>query len=412
MVSLRMPSSAVVTLVLMLVVSGFALAQEQRVISVVLQDFHEQGPRHVIETILVPEFERLNPGVKVDVTWIPWGDYIEAYVTRHVAGILPDVVSIGASGLGQFVEQGLIRSIDPYMREWEALSDFVPAAHEDSMINGEFYAVPYRLDVRTLAYNRTYFDESGLNRDAPPRTWEELEDYAIRLARHDAEGNLVREGFDVRADIQHVLPFVFQSGAEYMSADGKEVLLASDEGIEAISFLHKLIYERNVSNPAAWSFVRGDTAMVYDGTWLMQDAWAHVDTGIAEPLRHREQSTHVHINRFGISSTSRHPDLAWEWIKFMMEPTNLQRVILESRAFPPVLPVLQMEPYNQDPRWNQWLTAAMVARPVPGFVPELAEVVGKYNAALREILNNQAPAASRLEAMAEEVNTAVLKRDN
>jgi len=401
---------AAVALAFALAVPPITFAQEPIVLSVLLQDFHEQGPRAVIENVLVPEFERLHPGVKVEVTWTPWDGYVQTYVTRHAAGVLPDVVSIGASGLGQFVEQGIIRSLDPYMKDWPALADFVPAAKQDAMINGVYYAVPYRLDVRTLAYNRTYFDEAGLDRDTPPTNWEELESYAIRLARHNAEGNLVREGFDVRADIQHVLPFVFQAGGEYMSPDGKEVLLASEQGIEAVSFLHRLIYERRVSNPASWSFVRGDTAMVHEGTWLMQDAWAHVDTGIAEPLRHREQATHVHINRFGISSQSRHPDLAWEWIKFMMEPQNLQRVILESRAFPPLIPVLQMEPYNQDPRWLQWLAAAMLARPVPGFVPELSEIVGKYNAALRDILNNQAPVATRLLAMAEEVNTAVIRR--
>lgn len=195
-----------------------------------------------------------------------------------------------------------------------------------------------------------------------------------------------------------------------MSPDGKKTLLASDQSIEAVSFLHGLIYSSRVALPNANSLVNGKVAMLHEGTWLMQEAWSHVDIGIAEPMTHRKQATHVHINRFGISSTSKQPDLAWEWIKFMMEPANLQLVLAESRAFPPRVSTLRISPYNQDPRWQQWLTAAVLAVPVPGYVPELAEIVGYYDAALRDIFNNKTPVRSRLESMAQAIENNVLKR--
>lgn len=389
---------------------GTAYAQEQRVLTVLLQDFHEAGPRRVMEEQLIPRFEAMHPGVKVEIQWTPWNTYVQTYVTLYLGGALPDVVNVGSSGLGQFASQGILQPVDKYMRNWQDLEDFIPAAVQDAQIDGVFWAVPYRLDVRTLAYNRTYFSESGLDPNRPPATWDELAAYAKQLARFDDEGNFTREGFDVRADIQHVLPFILQAGGGYISADGKRLLLAEDEAVEAIEFLQDFIYESRVSNKNASSLVYGHVAMLHEGTWLMQDAWKEVDIGIADPLTYRRQAAHVHVNRLGISSTARYPDLAWEFIAFIMQPENLQLLLQEARHFPARITPLHMPPYSDDPRWINWMNAAMLAEPVPGWVPTLAEVIGHIHTAFRDIFNENQPARTRLETMVQYVNANVLNQ--
>lgn len=396
------------TLCAVLAPLSIAQAQQTRTLTVLLQDFHEPGPRKAIEEQLVPRFEQMHPGTKVEVSWTAWGDYVPTYVTLYLGGSLPDVVNVGSSALGQFAAQGIIQPVDAYMRNWAALDDFIPAAVQDAQIDGVFWAVPIKLDIRTLAYNRTYFDEAGLDRNQPPTNWAELEEYARRLTKYDQDGKFVREGFDVRPDIQHVLPFVLQAGGGYISADGQRTLLADNEAVEALEFLQGLIRESRVANAGANSLVNGQVAMLHEGTWLLQDVWSKVDIGIADPLRHAVQASHVHINRLGISGTAKHPDLAWEWIAFMMEPENLQLVLQESRAFPARISPLHLAPYSDDVRWTNWLNAALLAEPVPGWVPTLAEVVGHANAAYRDIFTNNHPVRTRLETMAEYVNNNVL----
>src|SRR5690606_20401616 len=106
---------------------GFgAAAQESTLLRVVLQDFAEDSSRKAIQDVIVPGFEALHPGVRVEVTWIPWDQYVEQYVTYYLGGVLPDVVSIGSAGLGLFLENGIIRDIDEYMRGWSGLEDTVP----------------------------------------------------------------------------------------------------------------------------------------------------------------------------------------------------------------------------------------------------------------------------------------------
>lgn len=402
--SLRNVLSAV--LFLMLALPGVAFAQT---LTVELQDFREPQPRAVIENILIPQFEAMHPGVKVEIRFTDWNNYIEKYVTYYLAGVLPDVLNVGSAALGQFAEQGMLRPLNEYIENWEGKDDFIPAALEDGKIGDTYWAITNRYDVKTLGYNMNMFDLAGLDRNAPPRTWDELVAYAKRLTQYDSSGNIYVQGFDVRPNKDHVLPFVYQAGGRFMSPDGRQTLLASDEAIEAIEFLHALIWEHGASLPTAHSLVQGRVAMLYEGSWIMQDIYQdRFDLGIAEPLTHREQATHAYSNRLAIASTSEHPDLAWEFIDFLLRPENMSLIVQESKSFPPRISTLQLPPFVDDPRWMAWLKAAMVSIPQPGYITELPEVISRYTTALTDIFNNRAPARTRLTEFARDVNENVL----
>jgi len=406
----RIQSACIAAIAALALAAGGALAAEPIVLTVMMQDWGDAGGQQVFREQIVPRFEAMYPGVKVDIAWTAWDTYVDTYLSRYAGGVMPDVVSIGSSGLGQFVETGMIRPIDEFISTWDGLSDIVPPAIVDGQINGRTYSIAYRLDVRTLVYNARLFEEAGLP-DAQPRTWDELLDAARRLVRKDGSGRITREGFDVRADWQHVLPFIYQNGGGYVSADGRRALLGEPEVIEAVEFLHKLIYEDGVSTPGATSFINQANAMMYDGTWLMDPKLNPIfaDTRFAEPLTKRRQATQVHINKFAVSSTSEHPDLAWEWIKFVMEPENLALISEGSPRLTPRISALQYPPFNADPQWHTWLVAATMSEPSPGFVPTLAQIAGRFNQALSDVFNNRATAQARMQELARDLDTNWLR---
>ncbi|NLN27552.1 MAG: ABC transporter substrate-binding protein [Firmicutes bacterium] len=382
-----------------------AAADEPIVLTVGMQDWSDTYGRQVFLEQIVPAFEAAHPGVKVEIQWIDWGTYGSQYKVRYAGGVMPDVVSIGSAGLGEFAAAGMIQPIDHFLETWPGLSDMVPASMQDGLYEGKIYSVPYRLDVRTLLYNKRIFAEAGLP-DAPPEAWEELTQYARRTTRRDAEGNITGQGFDVRPDVQHVLPFVFQAGGKIVSEDGRRALIAEDPVVEAVEFLHSLIYEHQVALVRGGSFVQGQNAMMYDGSWVMVQNLnpSFDDMGIALPTRHRHQTTQVHINKFAISSTTQHPELAWEWITFVLEPENLALINKESPRLTPRISSLEYEPFSTDPRWNTWMQAASLSTTLPGYVPTLSAILGQsLNQALQDILNNRAPARTRLEEAAREI---------
>jgi len=402
---------ALLIVVCLLPATGVSIAAKPAsvTLTVLMQDFATANSRKVMLEKLVPEFEKAHPGVKVEVSWIPWSGYQSVYLARHAGGVAADVLSIGAAGLGEFAANGLIRSIDKYVRSWPGLRDMVPPAVEDGKVGEEFYSVAYMLDQRTFAYNKRAFEESGLDSAKPPRTWEEMLRAAKQLVRVDGDGKMTRKGFDVRNNYHGALPFVYQADGGYISTDGKQVLIDSENTIEAFEFLHSLIYEHRVATMTSGGNIMTPTAaMLNDSTWFMGRDKEGV-IGVATPLKYRKQTAQVHIGKYAISSQSKHPDLAWEWIVFAMEPENLEALAQDSGVLVPRISAYQLGLYRSDPRWNTWLQAAMMGTILPGGnVPAANTIAGEFGGVIIDILSNKVPARTRLNEFADKIKKVYL----
>ena len=56
----------------------------------------------------------------------------------------------------------------------------------------------YGIDVYGLTWNKDHFKEAGLDPEKPPKTWDEFRDYAKKLTKRDAQGNITRVGYAIR----------------------------------------------------------------------------------------------------------------------------------------------------------------------------------------------------------------------
>jgi multiple sugar transport system substrate-binding protein len=56
----------------------------------------------------------------------------------------------------------------------------------------------YGIDIYGLTWNKDHFKEAGLDPEKPPRTWDEFRDYAKKLTKRDAQGNITRVGYAIR----------------------------------------------------------------------------------------------------------------------------------------------------------------------------------------------------------------------
>lgn len=385
-------------------------AASAQVLEVVLQGFG--GARTVLEEELVPEFEAMYPGVKVEIQYRGWTGYIDFYVSRHMAGMAPDILTLGSEVMGSFAEQGMLLNLDPFLAEWDGYDDVVPSTWPGVTYEGSIYALPFKLGVRTLTYRADLFEEAGLPGDIPPTNWDELREYARRLAQRDGEGNLLRHGFTVQSDWKFVLPFLYQAGLDVWRHDGTTDL-NSPAGIEALEFLQSIVYEDrsaaiyngNLMN----AFTSGSTAMMWASSTVM--SIAHGDSalppealGVALPLTGRVQSTQMHLDRFAISSQTKHPDLAWAWLEFIMKPENQSRLAQATMFLAPSISTIQLPPFRDDPRWFTWLESALIARSVPDFVPTWESMLTELlQPTLNEVMRNNAPVPAALEELERQV---------
>src|ERR671921_2464074 len=72
---------------------------------------------------IVKTFEDANPGVKVEITSLPWGEAFEKFATMVSAGETPDVVEMPDTWLALYAKNGALENLEPYLAKWDETED-------------------------------------------------------------------------------------------------------------------------------------------------------------------------------------------------------------------------------------------------------------------------------------------------
>lgn len=316
----------------------------------------------------VKDFEQMHPSVKVKA--IPRGiaDQIagDDMLRAVAAGNPPDVAIQNGFVYSQWVEQGVFQPLDSYIkRDGYDVANIPPGLLEEASYKGRFfvpagtdiYGIPgYGLNVWGLIWNRQIFREVGFDPDKSPRTWKEVEVYAEKITEHDSKGNIVRAG--IVPWFTRPFPYVatYSYGGSIISADGKRVVCGEDPGtIEGFEWMHKFAkkfgieklrrFEGSLAGPKQWGaaanapLYTGELGMAIEANMAIDNIKRYgpnLDYGVG-PLPVKEGIKPVTIAAgtiVGIPQDSKHPDLAWEFIKFMSTDLCWLDFYTKRRAMP------------------------------------------------------------------------------
>lgn len=115
------------------------------------------------------DFEKKNPGIKVDVSVYSW-DVVDAKVAEMVkAGNAPDIAQIGA--YSDYAAAGKLYSVDQVLSIPVQANFLGPLADAGEMKRVQ-YGIPFVASTRLLFYNQSLFDKAHIK---PPQTWAQLE---------------------------------------------------------------------------------------------------------------------------------------------------------------------------------------------------------------------------------------------
>ncbi|MGN8117542.1 ABC transporter substrate-binding protein [Labrys sp. 22185] len=130
---------------------------------------------------IVKKFEDANPGVKVEITSLPWGQAFEKFATMVSAGDTPDVVEMPDRWQSLYANNGMLENLEPYLAKWEHTKELNDRALEmGRYVNNTAYALPYGFYLRAMFYNKKLFKEAGV--DGPPKTMDEFVEAAKKVS--------------------------------------------------------------------------------------------------------------------------------------------------------------------------------------------------------------------------------------
>ncbi len=309
-----------------------------------------------IDVARVEEFERRHPNIHVSMLSMGAGAMNpQKLMTAIVGKAPPDLVHQDRFTIGDWASRGTFQPLNKYIaRDRDKpygvrKEDYYKACWQEATYKGQVYAVPSGADDRALYYNREAFREAGLDPDKPPKTWEELRDYAVKLTRYNKDGTFQQAGFIPNFGNSWLYLYSWQNGGEFMSKDGRTCTMNNPYTAEALDYMTSVYdalkgaekldaYQRGFAAlpPEMDPFLIGRVAMKIDGDWFLQSIARYrpdMDFAVAPaPIpkqrlegKGRFAGQPKYITWAGgfswaIPRGAKHVEEAWEFIKWMQSP--------------------------------------------------------------------------------------------
>jgi multiple sugar transport system substrate-binding protein len=180
----------------------------------------------------------MYPKVEIEELFVPWGQYNEKLTTMVAAGSPIDVVWFMLDS-----SPGTARDPVTWI-EKDALLDFTPLFDDGTMeredyfeglldvftIDNKLWGTPFECWQGVLWYNKTLFDEAGLDIPDENWTWEDYRMAAEALTKVGDDGRPEQFG----AVVPKWTTFAWQAGCPIVSKDGQQLILDSPEGREGL----------------------------------------------------------------------------------------------------------------------------------------------------------------------------------
>jgi len=374
----------------------------------------------------VAAFNETHPYIQVEALQVPGGE-VEAKLLAAIAGgNPPDVAMVDGPWIASWAERDALMPLDEFAGEVNE-DDYYPSAWTESHYKGKMYSLPHNTDVNALLFwNKDHFAEAGLDPDQPPATIAELKEFAQRLDKYDADGNLIRAGFIPWVGIGQFSfiawagPFgatVFDNATQTVMADEPQFVKlfewaagwADDYGLDQLDTFVGSFKAGAFGFSPDDPFYSGQLSMVIGGDWVIGLAPAVVpdlNFGVAAVpyLEDGGEPNSANMGGFHLVAPRGTKDLAaaWEFMKDMASK-EAQEEFTEAVGVLPVLKDAALPTAYRDPAIEpiiRDLAANSYGKPQ---TPIGAELLNRLDAAFAEVHQLQAPAQETLDRLTEEM---------
>ena len=289
---------------------------------------------------MVREFNGSQTDVIVEAIFSGgYRETMERAQTAFLSGNAPEVAVLDAPATYDLIEMGAIVPLDPYITAQGGdayISRFLPGFMEIARLDGQTWSLPFQRSTPLFYYNKDHFRAAGLNPDAPPTTWEEVEQTAAQLA--------ARLGTDGRYPIQIPInfwllkPMVLQAGGVFEADDGRSISIDTPEMRAAFNYMLNLVNKGYMAPIRQWApsvsdFIAGNVSMLYNSTGslthISNSAGFEVGTAFL-PMNQRRVVIEGGGNFFIFKTDERRQQAAWKFMTWMTNAENAAKWSMRS----------------------------------------------------------------------------------
>ncbi|AFZ69336.1 ABC transporter substrate-binding protein [Deinococcus peraridilitoris] len=257
---------------------GLVLLSSQAFAQTTLRVFVGGQQRPDVMKKIFAEYEKNNPGVKVELevggaTSEAQQQYLSTVLNSGDKSI--DIFLLDIVRVAQYAQSGWAEPLDAYIPNKNSLlKQYLPAYAAANTYNGRLYALPAFADAMFLYYRK---DLLAKHRLLPPKTWEDMIRISKTIVEKEKNPNL--RGFSYQAApiegtvCSFLVPFWGQGGN--LSSTG-QVNIDSPQGQKAMQFLVDLSKKENVAPNNSAEIKTDDTRRLFQsGNYVFAQLWAY-----------------------------------------------------------------------------------------------------------------------------------------
>lgn len=303
----------------------------------------------------IEEFEKKYPNVEIQYdSGILKDDYSEYISQKALNGELPDVFMVLPEDFNTFSSVGLLKDLD-FLIESDAgfdVKDFYEGSYDAGEFNGSQYALPYESVPTLMFVNKTLLEREGIQIPENQWTWEDFYDICQKVTK-DTDG-------DGRIDQFGVYDYdwkdaVYSNGGRIFDQSGTECNITAEAVENAILFTRRVRELSGYQNPTSNDFDTGKIAFrpmkfsefrTYKPyPWKINKyfefQWDCIRLPQGPDGKNETSMDHLLM---GISSETKHDQMAWEFLKMLTYNKDTQRKLFRySQGVSPLKSVTNSE---------------------------------------------------------------------
>lgn len=255
---------------------------------------------------MVAEYEKNHPNIDIDDNYIPYAEYLSKINTMAAADSMPDIFNVPEGNVYEWGEKGAVLDLKPLYEEAGIDPYDISLSATIYATDDNIWSVGYDVATMCLFYNKDLFKENNIEEPSKdpqnPISWTEFVETAKKLTK-DVNGKTPdEEGFDpenvqvygtkMMDNWAKFIPLLHSNGAGIANADGTELSINTEKGIEVIQSIADLSLKEHCAPGAGASqgafaddsamLMNGQLAMTMNGGWALSNYMNEgFDVGVA-----------------------------------------------------------------------------------------------------------------------------------
>lgn len=305
---------------------------------------------------VVKEFNKHHKNIQARAVFTP-NDLSnnQKFFTAVAADCAPDVTFVDGQQTAAWAEQGALQPLDDRLAaEGINRDDYFPPCWDQNEYRGKTWALTYCADPNfAFIWNKKVFRECGLDPDRPPTTIEELDRYNGAITKIE-DGDIVRMGIIPWGQFgaaNSLFTWGWAFGGDFYDPKNHKVIADSPGVVKSLEWMQQYARRYDVTKISAFTtgfgsreqnpFYIGKVAMQcmhISSLEEMKQYAPNLDYGITyipAPAYGEKHSSWVGGWCLAMPKGSRHPDAAWEFIRWCCRnPSGTDSVARIQGLFP------------------------------------------------------------------------------